>query len=148
MQDPYPPAARRGVRCGYGRGERERHIPQPPGARRGRRIVYDPALTDYRELLEFFFQIHDPTTMNRRGNDVGTSYRSAIFYSDEGRSASLRTPLPMLTPPVCGRAKWYRGRSGGRFLGSRARTSGLSAAFSRRLHLSLAEAGLEASAAI
>src|ERR671915_2485321 len=46
-------------------------------------IVFDPERTLYRELLEFFFQIHDPTTLNRQGNDVGTSYRSAIFYLDE-----------------------------------------------------------------
>ena len=46
-------------------------------------IVYDPAATTYRDLLEFFFQIHDPTTRNRQGNDVGTSYRSAIFYVDD-----------------------------------------------------------------
>jgi peptide-methionine (S)-S-oxide reductase len=46
-------------------------------------ITYDPARTDYRTLLEFFFAIHDPTTKNRQGNDVGTSYRSAIFYSDD-----------------------------------------------------------------
>jgi peptide-methionine (S)-S-oxide reductase len=46
-------------------------------------ITYDPARTDFRTLLEFFFQIHDPTTKNRQGNDVGTSYRSAIFYLDE-----------------------------------------------------------------
>src|ERR1700744_1365094 len=44
-------------------------------------IVYDPTATDYRTLLEFFFQIHDPTTKNRQGNDMGTSYRSAIFYA-------------------------------------------------------------------
>jgi peptide-methionine (S)-S-oxide reductase len=46
-------------------------------------ITYDPARTDYRTLLEFFFAIHDPSTKNRQGNDVGTSYRSAIFYSDD-----------------------------------------------------------------
>jgi peptide-methionine (S)-S-oxide reductase len=46
-------------------------------------IVYDPARTSYRALLEFFFQIHDPSTKNRQGNDIGMSYRSAIFYLDE-----------------------------------------------------------------
>src|SRR5271163_644709 len=49
----------------------------------GIEITYDPARTDFRTLLEFFFQIHDPTTKNRQGNDLGTSYRSAIFYLDD-----------------------------------------------------------------
>jgi len=49
-------------------------------------IIFDPARISYRQILEFFFQIHDPSTRNRQGNDVGASYRSAIFYTtDEQR---------------------------------------------------------------
>ncbi len=46
-------------------------------------IVFDPTILSYRKLLEYFFQIHDPTTKNRQGNDLGTSYRSAIFFENE-----------------------------------------------------------------
>jgi peptide-methionine (S)-S-oxide reductase len=46
-------------------------------------IIFDPAATSYRKILEFFFQIHDPTTRNRQGDDIGESYRSAIFYTND-----------------------------------------------------------------
>ena len=46
-------------------------------------IIFDPTVCTYRDILTFFFQIHDPTTVDRQGNDVGTSYRSAIFYFDD-----------------------------------------------------------------
>ena len=55
-------------------------------------IIFDPEKVSYRKILEFFFQIHDPTTLNRQGNDRGTSYRSAIFYtSDEQRRVAEDT---------------------------------------------------------
>ncbi|MEO5680989.1 MAG: peptide-methionine (S)-S-oxide reductase MsrA [Chitinophagaceae bacterium] len=54
----------------------------------GIEIMFDPEKLSYRALLEFFFQIHDPTTKNRQGNDRGASYRSAIFYLDETQKAT------------------------------------------------------------
>jgi peptide-methionine (S)-S-oxide reductase len=55
-------------------------------------VIFDPERLSYRNLLEFFFQIHDPTTADRQGNDRGSSYRSAIFYlNDEQRKIAERT---------------------------------------------------------
>ena len=50
-------------------------------------VIFDPTRLSYRRLLEYFFQIHDPTTPDRQGNDVGTSYRSAIYYTTETQKA-------------------------------------------------------------
>jgi peptide-methionine (S)-S-oxide reductase len=79
-----------------------------PGHAEALMITYDPAKTTYKNLLDFFFQIHDPTTMNRQGNDMGSSYRSAIFYGNEEEKkeaeafiklvdASNRWPDPVVT---------------------------------------------------
>ncbi len=54
-----------------------------PGHAEALLITYDDELIDYRHILDFFFQIHNPTTLNQQGNDKGTSYRSAIFYTNE-----------------------------------------------------------------
>lgn len=54
-----------------------------PGHAEAVEISYDDQITSYKNLLDFFFQIHNPTTLNQQGNDRGTSYRSAIFYSNE-----------------------------------------------------------------
>lgn len=58
-----------------------------PGHAEAVKIVYDDEKTSYAEVLDFFFRIHDPTTKNRQGNDVGSSYRSAIFYQSEEEKA-------------------------------------------------------------
>ncbi len=61
-----------------------------PGHAEALEVEYDPEKISYKQLLDFFFQIHNPTTLNRQGNDVGTSYRSAIFYqNDEEKAVAL-----------------------------------------------------------
>ncbi|MGF6848236.1 peptide-methionine (S)-S-oxide reductase [Chitinophaga sp. W3I9] len=83
----------------------------------GIEVTFDSAVLSYRSLLEFFFQIHDPTTRNRQGNDIGTSYRSAIFYQNEAQqetakaliaelNASGKWPGPIVTEVVPATAFW------------------------------------------
>lgn len=69
---------------GYTGGENENPTYENhPGHAEALKIEFDPAKISYKQLLDFFFRFHDPTTRNRQGNDVGDSYRSAIFYVDE-----------------------------------------------------------------
>jgi peptide-methionine (S)-S-oxide reductase len=56
-------------------------------------ICFDSSQTSFRDLLEFFFQIHDPTTLNRQGNDIGASYRSAIFYTNEDQRRAAQDTI-------------------------------------------------------
>ena len=56
-------------------------------------VVFDPRVISFRDLLEFFFQIHDPTTRNRQGNDIGASYRSAIFYTSPEQEKVARDTI-------------------------------------------------------
>jgi peptide-methionine (S)-S-oxide reductase len=72
------------TRVGYSGGDVENPTYRNHGSHaESIEITFDPTRTDYRTVLEYFFQIHDPTTKNRQGNDVGLSYRSAIFYLDD-----------------------------------------------------------------
>ena len=101
-------------------------------------IVFDPQKLNYRRLLEFFFQIHDPTTLNRQGNDRGTSYRSAIFYTtDEQMRTAEDTIADVNASGLWPGQSSDPGGSGGAFLGSGAGAPGLFGTLSQRLHLSL-----------
>ena len=75
------------------------------------RVVFDPSRVSYADLLDYFFRLHDPTTRDRQGNDVGSQYRSAIFYADDAQravaeetieavNASGRWPNPVVTEVV------------------------------------------------
>ena len=79
---------------GYVGGENESPTYEyHPGHAESLRVTYDPKATSATQLLDYFFQIHDPTTTNRQGNDVGSSYRSAIFYETAEQKAEAEAAI-------------------------------------------------------
>lgn len=83
--------------AGYTGGENDRPTYQDhPGHAEAVAITYDPAVTSYQHLLDFFFQIHNPTTLNQQGNDRGTSYRSAIFYTTDEEKQTAKEMIDIV----------------------------------------------------
>ncbi len=108
-------------------------------------IIFDPEQVSYRDLLEFFFQIHDPTTKNRQGNDIGASYRSAIFYTDdEQRRVAEDTIADVDASGIWPGKVVTEVAPVGPVLGGRARAPGLPGALPGRLHVPLRPSELEA----
>jgi peptide-methionine (S)-S-oxide reductase len=82
------------TRVGYTGGDVPNATYRNPGTHaEAIEILFDPAQTSYRRLLEFFFQIHDPTTVDRQGNDRGASYRSAIYFTSDEQEAIARDTI-------------------------------------------------------
>ncbi|OUS19494.1 peptide-methionine (S)-S-oxide reductase [Litorivita pollutaquae] len=82
------------TRVGYTGGETPNATYRDHGTHaEGIEIIFDPARLSYRRILEVFFQIHDPTTLNRQGNDRGISYRSAIYYADAAQKAEAERTI-------------------------------------------------------
>ena len=82
------------TRVGYTGGDVEHATYRNHGNHaEGIEIVFDPAVLSYRQLLEFFFQIHDPSTKDRQGNDLGTSYRSAIYYTSPAQKETAEDTI-------------------------------------------------------
>ena len=109
-------------------------------------IIFDPEKISYRDLLEFFFQIHDPSTRNRQGNDIGASYRSAIFYTSDQQKRVAEDTIADVDASGLWPGKVVTEVEPALVLGSRARAPGLPAELSRRIHLPLRPARLEAAA--
>ena len=110
-------------------------------------ITFDPQTISYRKLLEFFFQIHDPSTLNRQGNDRGASYRSAIFYtSDDQKRIAEDTIADVDVSGLWPGKVVTEVSAAGPSLGGRTRASGLSGEISGRLYLSLHSSQLDAAA--
>jgi peptide-methionine (S)-S-oxide reductase len=138
-----------GTRVGYSGGD----VPNATYRNHGTHaeaveVVFDPVSIGYRDLLEFFFQIHDPSTLNRQGNDRGSSYRSAIFFTTpEQQRVAQQTIADVDASGLWPGKVADRGEAGWAVLAGRARASGLSGPASQRLHLPLPACQLEAAQA-
>ena len=85
------------TRVGYMGGENDNpSYDNHPGHAEALEISYDPELTNYREILEYFFRVHNPTTLNQQGNDKGSSYRSSIFYTDQDQRDVAQETIAMV----------------------------------------------------
>jgi peptide-methionine (S)-S-oxide reductase len=83
-----------GTEVGYAGGSNDNPTYENhPGHAESLKLTFDPSVTNIEEVLDYHFQIHDPTTMNRQGNDVGSSYRSAIFYQDEAQQVAAESAV-------------------------------------------------------
>lgn len=88
----------RTVDAGYTGGKNEHPTYENhPGHAEALRITYDTEKISYKRILDYFFQIHNPTTLNQQGNDIGTSYRSAIFYADATEKATAEEMISIVT---------------------------------------------------
>ncbi len=82
------------TKVGYTGGENDNPTYQNhPGHAEALALTFDPAQTTLATLLDYFFRIHNPTTLNRQGNDIGSSYRSAIFYADEPQKTAAKEAI-------------------------------------------------------
>ncbi len=85
------------IAVGYTGGQNENPTYEShPGHAEAVEITYDPEVTSYTKILDFFFQIHNPTTLNQQGNDRGSSYRSAIFYANEEERARAEEMITII----------------------------------------------------
>lgn len=83
--------------CGYAGGENDHPTYQNhPGHAEALKVVFDPNQTTLQQLLDFFFRMHDPTHLNRQGFDIGSSYRSAIFYRDEAQKRAAEEMIALV----------------------------------------------------
>lgn len=82
---------------GYIGGENEKpSYKYHPGHAEGIELTYDSEITSFREILDYFFRIHNPTTLDRQGNDIGASYRSAIFFQDEEEEQEAKKMIELV----------------------------------------------------